>query len=189
MDSYDIALYVHLLCLLLATAATTLAGFAGLQLRSAAAAAEVARWGMFISKVVKAFPVAVLGLLASGAYMTQDRWSWSTPWIDASIAGLALIVALGSGVEARRGRELRDEIRSSGLSPRARRLLRDPIAWSAKGATIALMLGVVFAMTTKPGTAGAVTTIIVALAAGVLAAIPFWRQAPVVAEAAYDPSA
>jgi hypothetical protein len=187
MRSYDIVLYVHLLSLLLATAASTLAAFGAFQLRAAAAPPDVARWGMFIGKVVRAFPIAVAGLVGSGAYMTQDRWTWSTPWIDASIAGLALIVVLGPGVEARRGRELAREVQSAGLSPRARRLLRDPVAWSAKAMTITVMLGVVLVMTAKPGTAGAVVVLIVAVAVALLAAIPFWRHEPA-ARAAYEPS-
>jgi len=51
--------------------------------------------------------------------MTQSAWSWSTPWIVAGLVGLAMIILLGSGVEASRGRALKNELQSDDLSGRA----------------------------------------------------------------------
>jgi hypothetical protein len=109
--------------------------------------------------------------------MTQARWTWSVPWIDAAVVGLALIMALGGGVEARRGRALRIELESSGLTPASRRLLRDPVSWSAKMTTLTLVAGVLFLMTVKPTGAGCVSVLLVAVVSGVLGAIPMWRTA------------
>lgn len=172
---YSVALFLHLLFLLAATVATALAGYAALGLRRAASPMEAARWGGMVERVVPAFPVAALGLFGSGAYMTQDSWSWSTPWVVGGITGLAVIMLLGAGVEGRRGRELKRELMTAGMSDRAQRLLRDPIAWSAKVATWTLLVGVVFVMTTKPGSAGCAVALAVAFVAGPLGAVPFWR--------------
>jgi hypothetical protein len=178
MTSYSIALFLHFVFLLTAVAAATLAGFAALRLRDAQEVQEARRLAALIRRVTPAFPVATVGLLASGAYMTYGQWGWSTPWVVAGVAGLALIVALGMGVEGRRGRETLAELGSAGLSQRARRLLRDPIAWSAKGTTWSLLLAVVFVMTAKPPAAGCVCAIVAALVAGPIGARPFWRPAP-----------
>jgi hypothetical protein len=172
-----VVLFVHLLALLLATGASVLAFFAALQLRGAATAGDVARWGRVVKAVVPAFPVATLLLLGSGAYLTQVGWGWTTPWIDAGLAGLALIVACGSGIEAARGRALEQEVRTAGMTPKARALLRDPLAWSAKATTLTLMLAVVFLMVVKPSALGSGVALVVALALGPLAAVPFWRAA------------
>jgi hypothetical protein len=131
---------------------------------------------MLIGKVVPVFPAASIGLLGSGAYMTQSAWSWSTPWIVGGLVGLAMIVVLGSGLEASRGRALKREMGAHGLSDRARRLLRDPIAWTAKVMTWTLMLAVMFIMTTKPSAGGCAAAITVASLAGALAAVPLWRS-------------
>ncbi len=78
MSAYSVALFIHLLSLLVATVAAALAGFAALRLRDSGSPREAAGWGMLIGRVVPMFPVATLGLVASGAYMTQKEWSWST---------------------------------------------------------------------------------------------------------------
>ena len=176
MDGYDysIALFLHLVSLLAAGAGAALAGYAALQLRTATSPAEVARWGMMIGKVVRVFPPATLGLVGTGAYMTQAAWSWSTPWIVAGLVGLAMIVLLGPGLEASRGRALEQEVRARGLSDRARRLLRDPVAWTAKAMTWTLMLAVMFVMSTKPPAWGCAISLLVALLAGATAAAPMW---------------
>lgn len=172
---YSIALFFHLVSLLAAGAAAALAGYAALRLRTATSPPEVARWGIMIGKVVRAFPPATLGLLGSGAYMTQTAWSWSTPWVIAGLVGLAMIVLLGSGVEASRGRALKHEVRTHGLSERAGRLLRDPLAWTAKATTWTLMLAVMFVMTTKPPAWGCAVSLVIALLAGAMIAVPLWR--------------
>ena len=176
MDGYDysIALFLHFVSLLAAGAGATLAGYAALQLRGATSAAEVARWGMMIGKVVRVFPAATLGLVGTGAYMTQKAWSWSTPWVVAGLVGLTMIVLLGAGVEASRGRALEDEVRARGLSERARRLLRDPLAWTSKAVTWTLMLAVMFVMSTKPPAWGCAVALLVAVLAGAIAAVPIW---------------
>jgi hypothetical protein len=172
---YSIALFFHLVSLLAAGAAAALAGYAALRVRGATGPGEVAGWGMMIGKVVRVFPLAILGLLGSGAYMTQTAWSWSTPWIIGGLVGLAMIVLLGSGVEASRGRALRNEMRTNGLSERARRLLRDPIAWTAKVMTWTLMIAVIFLMTTKPPAWGCAISLVLASLAGAIGAVPIWR--------------
>ena len=176
MDAYSIVLFIHLVALLVAAMAASVAFYAALQLRQATTSADAAHWGRLIGSVVPAFPVATLTLLGSGAYMTQGQWSWRTPWIDAGIVGLVLIAVCGSGIEASRGRALKLELQSEGMSSRARRLLRDPYAWSAKMTTLTLMLGVMFVMSTKPGGLGSAVTIIVAVLVGPLAAVPFWSS-------------
>lgn len=178
MTSYSIALFLHFVFLLLAVGAATLVGHAALRLRDAASAEEARRWASLVGRVTPAFPVATLGLFASGGYMAYDEWSWSTPWVVAGVAGLAIIVALGMGVEASRGREAKAELGAAGLSERARRLLRDPIAWSAKATTWTLLVAIIFVMTAKPAATGCIVAMVLALVAGPVGARPFWRPSP-----------
>jgi len=176
VPAYSIVLYVHLLALLLATGASAVAFYAALQLRGATSPGEVARWARVVKAVVPAFPIATLLLLGSGAYLTQVGWGWTTPWIDAGIAGLALLVANGSGLESARGRALEREVRTAGMTEQARALLRDPLAWSAKMNTFTLMLAIVFLMVVKPAALGSGLALVVALVLGPVCAVPFWRS-------------
>lgn len=175
MNGYDVALFVHLLSVLLAAVAASLTTFAAVRVRQAASATDATQWLGTSEKAVRAFPVAILGLLLTGTYMTHQRWAWSVPWIDAALVGLGLLVVLGPGVQRIRAVTLKRELASSGMSPRARRLLRDPVAWTAKMVEIMLVIAVVFVMTLKPAPAECVASMVVAIVVGVLTAIPIWR--------------
>lgn len=181
MNGYALALFVHLLSLLLATVAASLSTFAALRLRKAETVAEADPWLAVVGRVVPAFPIAVVGLLSSGIYMTVNRWGWTIPWIDAALAGLALIVILGNAVEATRGRILRRELETAGMSARARRLLRDPVSWTAKMTTLTVAVAVVFVMSVKPAGAECVAALIIAVIVGAAAAVPLWRASPTAA--------
>ncbi len=174
MSGYPIALFAHLLSLLLAVVGASLASYAALRLRAAATVDEATQWLVLSVKVVRVFPVASAGLLASGAYMSQSIAGWSEPWVVASLIGLGVIIVLGAGIEGSRVRALRRELRGTGMSGRARRLLRDPVAWSARLATLTLVVAVVFIMTDKPAAATCAAALLAAAILGVLAAVPFW---------------
>lgn len=184
MNAYSIALYVHLLSLLISVAATALAFDCALRIRAATDASEILGTLGRIRSLVKAFPLATLGLLGTGAFMTQTQWTWTTPWILASIAGLALISVLGSVVEGGRMKMLAIELATYGLTARARRLQRDPVAWTAKMGTKTVLLAVILIMTTKPEWPGCIAMLLIALVLAVPAAMPFWRSASSVADQA-----
>ena len=102
MNIYLLMLLLHFLFMTAAVAAAALVGYAALRLRAAETVAEASRWGAFVEKVKVTFPIASLGLIGSGAYMTYKVWSWSTPWVVAGLAGLIAIMLLGAGVEVGR---------------------------------------------------------------------------------------
>jgi hypothetical protein len=189
MNGYDVALFLHLLSVLLAVVAASLTTFAAVHVRGAGSAEEAAQWLVVSEKTVRAFPVAVLGLLITGTYMTHQRWAWSVPWIDAALVGLGLMIVLGTGIQRSRAVALKRELTSSGMSPRARRLLRDPVAWTAKMMELMLVIAVVFVMTVKPTAGECVTSLVVAVTVGVFGAIPLWRAPGIeVAGLAGEPS-
>jgi len=173
---YSLMLFLHFICLIVAVAAVALAGLAALRVRDTATAADAMHWEELVRRVVPVFPVASLGLIGTGAYMTSEAWNWTAPWVVSGLAGLFMIMFLGAGVEGRRRRAARAELRAAGLSPRARHLLCDPILWSAKVTTWTLIVSLLFVMTMKPDAAVCTVALSVALAAGVLGAVPFWAR-------------
>ena len=76
---------------------------------------------MMAGKIGRAFPVAILGLFATGAYMTSDVWSWSTGWIDVSIAGLAIVAIQGPLIAERTGHKLGAALRRTAPGRSARK--------------------------------------------------------------------
>jgi hypothetical protein len=184
MEPYTIALFVHLFCVLLATAASAMAFQGALFLRAATNLEEACTALSNIRRIVPAFPFATLGLLASGGYMTRSAYSWTAPWILASIAGLVAITVLGSVIEAGRLRALAAELAANGYTDKARRLTRDPVAWTAKLGTVTLVFGIVLEMTLKPAVTDAAAIPVAAVIVAVPLALPFWRVRPVAPAAA-----
>ncbi|HET7095398.1 MAG TPA: hypothetical protein VFI22_18045, partial [Thermomicrobiales bacterium] len=101
-------------------------------------------------------------------------------WILGGLIGLAAIVVLGAGIDGGRGRALKRELGASGFSAKARAMLCDQTAWTAKLMTMTLLVAVVGIMTVKPSAVGAAVWLIVGMVAGIVAALPF-RSAGVAA--------
>ena len=178
MDTYHVVLYLHLLALFIGIGAGSILLVCIFQLRSALTLADAIPWGRVAGKIGRAFPIAVIGLFATGAYMTSDIWTWDTGWIYVSIVGLAVVTLQGPIVAERTAHKLGEALQENGPGPlgeHARRMTRHPGLWVAEFTNIALVLGIVWNMTQKPGTASAVATLVVAYAVGVAGALWFSR--------------
>jgi hypothetical protein len=162
------------------------------RLRAAQTLGDAAPWGMMAGKIGRAFPISVLGLFATGAYMTSDIWSWSTGWIYVSIVGLAVVAVQGPLIAERTGHKLGEALMQNGPGPlgeNARRMTRHPGLWVVEFTNVAVVLGIVWTMTQKPSTGSSIATLLIAYAVG--AAIAFWfMRAPAEAPAsATEPTA
>ena len=99
-----------------------------------------------LSKIPRRLGGPATGLaVLTGVYMAIVSWRGQA-WTGVALAALILMGVLG-GTTGRRSL---------------------PIRW-------ALVIGIAFLMTTKPGPAGSVAAVVVALVGGLAAAIPAWR--------------
>ena len=179
MDTYHAVLYVHLLSLFIGVGAASILMVCLFQLRKAQTLMEAAPWGGVAGKIGRAFPVAVLGLFATGAYMTSDVWTWSTGWIDVAIVGLAVIGIQGPLIAARTGQKLGQVLMSNGpgpLSEEARKMTRHPGLWVVEFSNLGIVFGVVWNMTEKPGLGGSLAAVIVGYAVGAALALLITRS-------------
>jgi hypothetical protein len=115
------------------------------------------------------FGISVLLILATGLYMALTAWSLQTGWIGVALISLILIAPLSTAlIEPRRraiarlAREAPDGPLSQSLEQRT----HDPVLATALQTVAALLLGIVFLMTTKPSFIGALIVMVVALALG-----------------------
>jgi hypothetical protein len=178
MDTYHVVLYIHFLSLLIGFSAGMIETVCLFRLRAADTLEAAAPWGQLAGEIEKAFPVAILGLFGSGAYMTSDVWTWGTPWIVLPIIGLAVLSIQGPLVAGRRGHAVKAALIANGpgpLGPEARRMTRDQALWTAAMTNEALVLGIIWVMTEKPGWGGAVAALAVAYAVGVAVAARLTR--------------
>jgi uncharacterized membrane protein len=146
---------------------------------------------MLAGKTERVFPVAVLGLFSTGAYMTSDVWTWSTGWIVVSIVGLALVALQGPLVAGLRAKALERALGENGPGPlgnSARRLARDPVLWIVTFANPGIVLGILWNMVNKPSSAEAITAVVVGYLVGAAVALPFTRELASETQAVTDPT-
>ena len=187
MSEYTVVLYLHFLSLLVGIGAASVVFVCLLHLRAAETGESARPWGMLAGKTARAFPIAVLGLFATGAYMTSDIWSWDTAWIDIGIVGLAVLALQGPLLGERSAKRLQHVLRENGpgpLDPRVRRVARHPGFWITEFGNVGTALGVVFIMTTKPGVGGSLAAVAIGYVTGVLLALRVSRMPAAEAEAA-----
>jgi hypothetical protein len=186
VDTYHVVLYIHLVSLLIGFSAGMVETVCLLRLRAAETLEAAAPWGRLAGDIEKAFPVAIVGLFGSGAYLTSDVWTWGTSWIVLAIVGLAVLSLQGPLVAGRRGHAVKAALLANGPGPLGANALRmtcDRALWVAGMTNEALVLAVVWVMTEKPGWGGGIAALLVAYAVGLAVAVGMRRtsgtEAPV----------
>jgi hypothetical protein len=176
---YGVVLFMHVCALLAAISAGALSHFLEFRMRSAETTGALRPWAKLLGRLGKVFPVALLILLASGAYLVHDAWSWSAGWVVASLVGVGLLFASGGGLVRARGVALRRALMAAGdgpLPPKVRGLIvRHPAAF-ASWMNTGLAVGIVFVMTAKPALAGSAAALVVGAAVGLGVAIGVGRR-------------
>jgi len=128
--------------------------------------------------------ISVLLLLAAGLYLAITAWSLLTSWILVALISLILMVPTSAALIAPRRsaivKQLAREAPGGELSEALERHIDDPVLATVCTTVAALLLGLVFLMTTKPNLVGSLIVMVVALllglAAGVL--VSRMRRAP-----------
>jgi hypothetical protein len=192
MSAYQTVLYLHFLFLFSGVAAATIMVLCTYRLRAAQTLEQAGPWGVVAGKTKNAFPVVVLGLFGTGAYMTSDLWTWGTGWIWPSIVGLALIALQGPLLAGPRGEALKKALMENGPGPlgdKPRKLARDPVLWTVTLANPAMVFAIAWNMTEKPGTFAAIASIVIAYAVGAAVAMRFTRAPAAVEAPAAKPAA
>ncbi|MGH3008206.1 MAG: hypothetical protein ACRDLM_02185 [Gaiellaceae bacterium] len=179
MNTYHYVLYVHLLALFLGIGAGAVLLVCLFQLRAARTLEQAVPFGMVAGKVGKLFPIAILGLFGTGAYMTSDVWTWSTRWIDVAIAALVVLMVQGAGIAERTGHKLAAALQANGPGPlgaEARRMALHPGLWVVEFSNLGIVFAVVWNMTEKPGLGGSLASVLVAYVFGAALALYVTRM-------------
>jgi hypothetical protein len=178
VDTYHYVLYIHLLALFVGIGAAAVLSVCLFQLRRAWELTDALPWGRVAGKAGRMFPIAILGLFGSGAYMTSDVWTWSTGWIVVGIVGLGVLAFQGPVIAERSGKKLEHALRENGPGPlgeRARRMTRYPGLWVVEFSSIGLVLGIVWNMTVKASTGTAIAAAVIGYVVGAAFGFLFTR--------------
>jgi hypothetical protein len=192
LDKYHVALYIHFISLLIGIGAASVLTVCAFQLRAARTLADAAPWGRVASKIGRLFPIAILGLFGSGAYMTSDIWTWDTGWIEVGIGALVVLAVQGPLLAERSGKKVAAALMANGpgdLKGDALRKTRYLPLWWAEMSAIGLVLGIIWNMTTKAGLGSSIAAAVGGYAVGVALALLLTRQPSTEAAPATEPTA
>jgi len=154
MDRYHIALFIHLVALLVAAGATAVTKLAVGRRARARTVGEALDWHTVLMSTSKLFPICLAVFVITGGYMlavTQVH-AWSTGFVVAGLVGVALLLINGVFL-ATKGKALKqvlDEMAKQGADRPAPKLVPPPLLAALPVINTGVALGVVFDMVTKP---------------------------------------
>jgi hypothetical protein len=171
-------LFLHVTSAMGVFAALGIEAAALFQLRRAGGAADV-RTALQAYRLVRPVgALSLLGILVSGIYLATTAWQWRGAWIGMGFVGLLLVAGIGGAATGRRVPRLIAAATQAGeeVPPRGSRApQRDPILWASFQARVAILIGVVYLMTVKPGTRVSLAVMAVAIAVAAVASVPSLR--------------
>lgn len=169
---YPIALFVHILGAIVYFVIFGLVYAATLGIRQARNVQAVRLWAGAMKAAERLHPISSLCILVAGIYMVVVAWGWQADWAFIALGVYVLLGFAAGSFQARRIVAIEqlvkdmpgDALLPASLVARA----QDPVLWLATNAMIAAAIGIVFLMTVKPGVIGALVSILVAVALGLL---------------------
>jgi hypothetical protein len=177
--AHSLVLFLHVAVALATFGVAAVQHFALGRMVVAPSVAELRWWGRTLAGRKRLLPLGSAALMATGLYLTGSAWTWTTGWVDLSIAAVILVNVIGARLigprMARFGAAL--AVAADGPPPPAvRRALTDPVLWSATHANTGLVFAITFLMTAKPPLPVAAAALVTGAALGAAAALPFWRR-------------
>ena len=175
---YRLVLFLHLSALLAAISTSAVLHFAETRLQAAPTVADVRTWAGLIEKGSRVFPLALLLLLGTGAYLVDRGWTWSSGWVIAGLVGVGVLFVVGAGVVGGRSRALKRVLSDApdGATPaEAAQITREHPGGIASWTNTGLALGIVFVMTAKLALAGSLAALVIATAIGATVALRLRR--------------
>jgi uncharacterized membrane protein len=155
---YDLALCLHLLGAFSLVSGTVVAGVGFEMARRRTSCAEIA---LLLGLARIGAVLVVTGTLFAASFglwlVEIGHWGYGTPWVDAAIGLLTLVVVIGSigGQRPKQARKLATSLATEGFSPSAelRSLLDDRIAIALNYLAAVALLAIIVLMVVKPGSA------------------------------------
>jgi len=164
MDSYHIALFVHLIALIVAASVTAVTKLAAARRSRARTVGELQEWHGILMSAARLFPLCLVLFVLSGAWMLGVSHApvWSSAYVVAGLTGVVLLLASGAflGAKARAFQRVLADIARHGADRPAPKLAPPPIVAMLPAVNTGLALAVVLDMVIKPASITAALGII-----------------------------
>lgn len=188
MNTYAIALFLHVVGALAYFATVGLLLVSVVRLRRATTTPALREWAELAATAERWIPASVTLILLSGGYMIATASMWRAMWVIAALGTFATLAPLFPLVLGHRFDEIRDAARAAAtesISPALVRQTHDVLLAGTSRLIAALSLGIVFLMTAKPDGTGSLIAIGIALALGFVPVLPVRRRTVTLSTAAH----
>jgi len=177
MDIYHIALFLHIVTLIVAASVTAVTKLAATRRARARTVADALDWHNVLVSSSRAFPVCLVAFVATGAYMVSVAapGAWASGFVVAGLVGVLLLLASGTylGVKGKALTRLLESIAAEGADRPAPPLVPTPLVAVLPVVNTGIALSVVFDMVVKPAS---VTAALGIIAAGVVLSAAIGRK-------------
>ena len=182
MDLYHIALYLHIVAIVVASAATAVTKLAAARRARARTIGEVVEWHNVLMSSAKWFPIVLAVFVLTGAFMLSRGQAsvWGSGFVVAGLVGVLLLFASGTylGLKGKALGGFLQSVAAKGNDQPAPKLVPPPMVATLPTVNTGIALAVAFDMVTKPVSVPLALGIV---AIGILigAALGMRRPAPV----------
>jgi len=174
MNTYSIALFLHIVGALGIAIALGLEWIGLSQIRSALLPEQVRSWMMILKNTNKVGFLSMLTAVITGIYMMLTVWG-GVAWLYVTLGSLVLVIGLSATLTRPRMVALGQALAMGRgtISQTFHYLVNHPILWLSIQTRSAIVLGIIFLKIAKPDLGGSLLTIGVAIILGLASALPF----------------
>jgi len=168
MDRYHVALFLHIVTLIVAASTTAVTKLAVGRRIAARTIGEVIEWHTVLMSASKIFPICLAAFVITGSYMLSvaNMHAWTTGFVVAGFVGVAWLLASGIYLSMK-GRALLsvlENMAKAGTDRPAPKLVPPPAVVLLPAVNTGVAIAVVFDMATKPASVS-VALIVIAIGA------------------------
>ena len=165
MDIYHVALFLHIVTLMVAASATAITKLAVGRRARARTVGEALDWHNVLVTTAKVFPICLASFVLTGSYMVSviGMRGWSSGFVVAGLLGVAWLLASGTflGIKGRALTQVLETVAEAGIDRAAPKLVPPLLVVMLPAANTGVSLGVVFDMVTKPTSIPVALTVVV----------------------------
>lgn len=180
MSLYTVALFVHLVGVIVGVGGVGAWLFALIGVRAARTVGQVRALLALYALAGNVALGGVLLIVIGGLYMALSTTLWQSAWLIVATISFVLVAGAGGSLLGRRIQVLSKSAAEAPEGPPPAALvaqMRDPFTGVALNAYLAVLFGIVFLMTFKPSLVWSIIVILIAAALGGLAGLPLMRTA------------
>lgn len=177
MNTYSIALFLHIVGSLGVSVALGLEWIGMAQIRKAKVSEEIPPVLGMVKSTSRLGFISMLATVLTGLFMVLTVLGW-LPWIIVVLGALVMAIVISARLTIPRmaaiGRAL--AVEHGPVSQTLHNLVNQPILWASIQIRVAIVIGIVFLKIARPNLGGSLLTMLVAVVLGIASALPAFRQ-------------